>query len=63
MVMSRKLNQFSHILNEESSERPETNGERFKRENGYSKTMKRLMHRSGVNTLQAYRKLRKERKK
>ncbi len=44
----------------ETSKGP-SKGSLFKKKHGYSKTMKRLLHKYGI-TLEEYRKLRKEKK-
>lgn len=40
-----------------------SNGQLFKEKFGYSKTMKRLMRKHKVNTLEEYKKIRRARKK
>lgn len=52
------MNSEETVIKKESSKR-----ELFKEKVGYSKTMKSLMTKHGVNTLEDYRIIRKKRKK
>ena len=47
---------------EESASPKKSNGQIFKEQYGYSKTMKRLMKKYGCSTVQQYRKIRNARR-